>query len=286
MIEPKYATVIKHHLAAVVNLIETFVNALVTLFVDTVTLVLVKLSDSAITVSFRIIPLIAPVPNSITVYFVILKIGFGFWGAISAAVTLELTIFFLIDKALLLLDGYFVNPAKYKVLFYSMVGAVMLGTVTIMGLLAYLEFSDGGHPILSVFPIFSLLAFIGIGVGRWKDRQDKIAESEKLERKQEREAKRLNQHRGAVKPLDLPVSPNVSPNGDPIKERRKAVATYFKENGNKSYQDAATHLSITNKGTVYQDVTWLIKRGVMEKVTNNGVSGLAVNGKFDDFMKG
>lgn len=68
--------------------------------------------------------------------------------------------------------------------------------------------------------------------------------------------------------------------------RRKRVATHYKTNSSDSYQVVATALDIPNKGTVYQDVQWLVKQGILEVTKNNGVQAVRVNGNYDQFMKG
>ena len=69
-------------------------------------------------------------------------------------------------------------------------------------------------------------------------------------------------------------------------DRRKQVATYYKDNAMASYQVAADALNISSKTTVYNDLKWLEKQGVLHVQRDGKTTNVAVNGQYDSFVNG
>lgn len=286
--EPKYAKVIKLHFGTGVGLVQFTLESLVNLIIGFVTYATSNISNSMMEIAAHSIIFVAPIPNSMTVYRTLSKAEYGSFGGWAGAIAVELVLFFVIEGDLFVLSRYIKDRESYKVAFYAMSTSVILGTVSVIGLVAYLEIAEGGMPILAIMPVFSFIAFITVAVKRWIEGRDTEERENRELRRQERAEKR-----GAVSPPVKPLAnPLANPLGvtptepklDPTLVRRKRVATHYKTNSADSYQVVATALQIPNKGTVYQDVQWLVKQGILEITKNNGVQAVRVNGKYDEFM--
>lgn len=134
-----------------------------------------KMADSAIEIASRAIALAAPLPNAINLSTVVIgDLGWGKPAAIAFAITIEIAVFYLVEVALKQFDGYLEDPKRYRVPLVAMVTTLGVGAAVVMTLVYHLE----THKIMTLLPIISICAFVGIGLQRWHDRnQNKAIQS-------------------------------------------------------------------------------------------------------------
>lgn len=224
-----------------------------------------QLADEAVEIAARGVALAAPLPNAISMYNISQKeLDWSWQAALAFAVTLEIVVFLLVEVALLLWDGYLTNPQRYSLPFKVIIGVVLIAVAVVMGLVFTLE----THKIMATLPIVSLCSFVGIGLKRWHERTGKTAPE-------------------IVKVAVVPEAqqPAQAENDETI-DRRQRVATYYKDNATASYQAVADALNISSKTTVYNDLKWLEKRGVLHVQRDGKTTNVAVNGQYDSFVNG
>ena len=215
-----------------------------------------QFADESVEIAARAVALAAPLPNAINMYNVAMRdLGYHQFAAFAFALTLEIVVFLLVEVALRLWDGYLLKPTRYRLPLYAMVAIVLVATSVVMGIVYVLE----PHKIMAFLPVVSLCSFVGIGLKRWDERH-----SEKQ----------------AVSPF-VPEVQNVN---DDVTERRRQVATYYRDNPNDSYQTVADALNVTSKTTVYNDVKWLERQGVLHVERNGKTQTVNVNGQYETFM--
>ncbi len=221
-----------------------------------------QLADEAVEIAARGVALAAPLPNAISMYNISQKeLDWSWQAALAFAVTLEIVVFLLVEVALLLWDGYLTNPQRYWLPFNVIIGVVLIAVAVVMGLVFTLE----THKIMATLPIVSLCSFVGIGLKRWHERTS----------------------RNTVQDIGVPeVQEPAQPANDETIDRRQRVATYYKDNATASYQAAADALNISSKTTVYNDLKWLEKRGVLHVQRDGKTTNVAVNGQYDSFVNG
>jgi DeoR-like helix-turn-helix domain len=135
-----------------------------------------KMADSAIEIASRAIALAAPLPNAINLSTVVINdLGWGQAAAVAFAITIEIAVFYLVEVALKQFDGYLEDPKRYRVPLVVMVTTLGVGAAVVMTLVYHLE----THKIMTLLPIISICAFVGIGLQRWHDRnQGKLAQAQ------------------------------------------------------------------------------------------------------------
>lgn len=241
--------------------IEKHYNAVLGIFRHFIT----QFADESVEIAARAVALAAPLPNAINMYNVAQRdLGYSAFASFAFALTLEIVVFLLVEVALKLWDGYLVKPARFQYPFYVSIGIVLVATAVVMGIVYVLE----PHKIMAFLPIVSLCSFVGIGLKRWDERNaNTVAE--------------------AVQNVVVPEvqQPEQAQNGDAM-NRRKMVATYYKDNPNATYQQAADDLDVTSKATVFNDVKWLEKRGVVHVERDGKTTNVRVNGQYETFING
>lgn len=129
-----------------------------------------RMADSAIEIASRAIALAAPLPNAINLSNVVIgDLGWGKAAAIAFAITIEIAVFYLVEVALKQFDGYLEDPKRYRVPLIGMVITLCVGASVVMTLVYHLE----THKIMTLLPIISICAFVGIGLQRWHDRNQR-----------------------------------------------------------------------------------------------------------------
>ena len=241
--------------------IETHYNAIRGIFRHFIT----QFADESVEIAARAVALAAPLPNAINMYNVAMRdLGYSSFASFAFALTLEIVVFLLVEVALKLWDGYLVKPQRFQYPFYVSIGIVLVATMVVMGIVYVLE----PHKIMAFLPIVSLCSFVGIGLKRWD----------------ERNAQTQNE---TVQNAHVPeVQQPEQPQNDDALNRRKMVATYYKDNPNATYQTAADALNVTSKATVFNDVKWLEKRGVVHVERDGKSTNVRVNGQYETFING
>lgn len=238
--------------------IETHYNAALGIFRHFIT----QFADESVEIAARAVALAAPLPNAINMYNVAVRdLGYGSFASFAFALTLEIVVFLLVEIALKMWDGYLVKPGRFRYPFHVSIGIVLVATSVVIGIVYVLE----PHKIMALLPVVSLCSFVGIGLKRWDERNAIMA----------------------VQTATVPeVRQHEQPMNDAANERRKQVATYYRCNATASYQAAADALNITSKATVYNDLKWLEKRGVLHVQRDGKTTNVAVNGMYEQFVNG
>lgn len=224
-----------------------------------------QFADESVEIAARAVALAAPLPNAINMYNVAVRdLGYGSLASFAFALTLEIVVFLLVEISLKMWDGYLIKPARFWHPFRVSIGIVLVATSVVIGIVYVLE----PHKIMALLPVVSLCSFVGIGLKRWDERNASLIE---------------NIVQKAIVPE---VRKAEQPLNDAAIERRKQVATYYKDNGTASYQAAADTLNITSKATVYNDLKWLEKQGVVHVERAGKTTNVEVNGQYEHFVNG
>jgi hypothetical protein len=216
-----------------------------------------QFADESVEVAARAVALAAPLPNAINMYNVgIGQLGWSAPASFAFSLTLEIVVFLLVEIALLMWDGYLRNPKRYTMPLAVSVGIVLVSVAVVMTIVYQLE----THKIMALLPVVSLCSFVGIGLKRWNERNESHVQTA--------------------------IVPEVQAVNDGTIDRRKQVATHYLNNPMDSYQAAADALGITSKTTVYNDVKWLERNGVVHVERNGKTTNVTVNGQYETFMNG
>lgn len=217
-----------------------------------------QLADEAIEIAARAVMLFAPMPNAISMFNIVQREqGFTVLQALAFSFTLEIVVFLLVEIALVMWNGYLDRPRAYRWPFMLMAGVVLLATFIVVFMVYALE----PHKVMAWLPVVSLCSFVAIGLKRWHERNQ------------------ANAVQNAVVPV-------VQPANDETTERRKQVATHYLNSPTDSYQTVADTLGITSKATVYNDVKWLERQGVLHVERNGKTTNVRVNGQYETFVNG
>ncbi len=236
---------------------EKHYNAVLGMFRHLIT----QFADESVEIAARAVALAAPLPNAINMYNVAVKdLGYAPFAAFAFSLTLEIVVFLLVEISLKMWDGFLVNPKRYRIMLGVSIAVVLVSVSVVMCIVYVLE----PHKIMAFLPVVSLCSFVGIGLKRWDERNSKTAHE-------------------IVK---VAAVPEVEPINDETIDRRQRVATYYKDNATASYQAAADALNISSKTTVYNDLKWLEKRGVLHVQRDGKTTNVAVNGQYDSFVNG
>jgi len=151
-----YQSWVERHWSAVLEIVEHIIT---------------KFADSTIEIAAKAIALAAPFPNALNLASVVTSdLGWGLPAAFAFALTIEIVVFFLVEVALMLFDGYLDNPNQYRVPLVAMVTTLLVGSSVVMIMVYNLE----THKIMTLLPLISICAFVGIGLRRWHERNQKV----------------------------------------------------------------------------------------------------------------
>lgn len=217
-----------------------------------------QLAEQLIEIAARAVMIFAPMPNAISMFNIVQREqGFTVLQALAFSFTLEIVVFLLVEIALVMWNGYLTNPRAYRWPFALMTGVVLVATFIVVFMVYALE----PHKVMAWLPVVSLCSFVAIGLKRWHERTQPNA-------------------------VQIAVVPVVQATNDETTERRKQVATYYRDSPTDSYQTVADALGITSKATVYNDVKWLERNGVVHVERNGKTTNVRVNGQYETFMNG
>lgn len=156
MNKTRYQSWVERHWSAVLEIVEHIIT---------------KFADSTIEIAAKAIALAAPFPNALNLASVVTgDLGWGLPAAFAFALTIEIVVFFLVEVALMLFDGYLERPAQYRVPLAAMVTTLLIGSAVVMVMVYNLE----THKIMTLLPLISICAFVGIGLRRWHERNQKV----------------------------------------------------------------------------------------------------------------
>lgn len=147
--------------------------------VDLIAFVVGHTSDQGADVAIRALPILVPLPNAISMYFVSKTVlGFTHEQALAFAAAIECAMFGLIEVALHMFDGYLKDKRRYAWPFYISLGVVVVVTVIIIRLVYVLEIGAEGHTILALLPVMSCASAVGLGLKRWHNRNEQQTQTE------------------------------------------------------------------------------------------------------------
>ena len=149
---------------ATVNIFESikrFYGALI----DLIGFIVDKTSDQGADIAIRALPIVSPLPNAISMYYVsqtVLK--FTDPQAKAFAIAMELALFGLFEVVLKMFDGWQRDPKRYKAPLSLAAGIAIFVMVLIIVVVAIIE-TD--RPILATLPLFSAAGAAALSLRRW-----------------------------------------------------------------------------------------------------------------------
>lgn len=163
---------------------------------DLIGFVVEQTSDKSADLASRALPIIAPLPNAITIYTVTqATFNFTEWQALAFAASVEVALFAMIDTSLRLFDSLDEHREKYEKPFKILSISTAAIMVIIMVIVFVIESqSEEKVWVMSLLPLISGLCAVGLALSRWDNRNKRRwAEAEAEKRKQmeaDAEAKR------------------------------------------------------------------------------------------------
>lgn len=147
--------------------------------IDLIAFVVGHTSDQGADVAIRALPILVPLPNAISMYFVSKTVlGFTHEQALAFAAAIECAMFGLIEVSLHMFDGYLKDRRRYQWPFYISLSVVGLVTFIIIVLVYRLEVGASGHTILALLPVMSCASAVGLGLKRWHNRNEHQTQTE------------------------------------------------------------------------------------------------------------
>ena len=131
-------------------------------------------SDQAADIAARSLPIVAPLPNAISVYFVSQSaLGFNEYQAIAFACAIEIAMFAVIEIALIMFDGLLKDERRYRGAFKLSLGVSVGVLILIILFVVFVEVShEGGNPVLAGMPLLSGASAIMLALKRWHLRNE------------------------------------------------------------------------------------------------------------------
>lgn len=140
--------------------------------IDLIGFIVGKTSDQGADIAIRALPILAPLPNAISMYYVSQEVlHFGDWQAMAFASSVELALFGLFEVVLKMFDGLQTNRRLYTWPFRLACGVALGIMVLIIIVVARLEVAN---PILSVLPLFSAAGATALALRRWDERNHMV----------------------------------------------------------------------------------------------------------------
>lgn len=139
----------------------------------TIGLIVEKASDECAEIAIRALPLVAPLPNAIGLFFVAQSaLRFDYWQALAFALSAELALFGLVDVVLRIFNNYLADKERYK---WPLVTAIVCATLMLL-IVAVVVYSlevvhAGGNKILAVLPFISGVGAVALAIRRWDNVQ-------------------------------------------------------------------------------------------------------------------
>jgi len=192
-----------------------------------------RTSDSLADILTKALPLVAPVPNAVSIYYVSMStLDYNWVQALAVAASIECMFFALTEVVLKSWELWRTDKDEYWMPLAVSVGAFVTFFLLVMGLVYTLEVSAGHSMAPLAFPVVSVVSAIALGVTRWHNRSNKA----------------VTTHRAVTKRVSVPVATPV--------ERAVAIVT----------QET---VSVDEKpGSVVDDEVTVAKNGARMTVTD------------------
>lgn len=161
----------------VFSAIKKFYGALI----DLIGFIVDKTSDQGADIAIRALPIVSPLPNAISMYYVSqTALHFTDWQAKAFAAAMELALFGLFEVVLKMFDGWQKNPKRYSIPLRLATGIAVFVMFLIIGVVAFVE-TD--RPILATLPLFSAAGAAALSLRRWHAHNEQV-DAELLELRQ------------------------------------------------------------------------------------------------------
>lgn len=154
---------------------------------DLITYFFIALADHGVEIASRAIALSAPVPNAVSVYYIVTtELHFHPVAAVMTAAVIELIGFFLIERALAQLDSLFTEITWESITKFSIsLFSVIVGVSIVIYFIYQMEsLKPDGHRIMAWWPVLSLCVFTSQGLHIWdkKSRSKRAMNRNKTQR--------------------------------------------------------------------------------------------------------
>ena len=157
---------------------------------EVIDFVVSRTSDSLADILTKALPLVAPVPNAVSIYYVSMStLGYNWVQALAVASSIECMFFALTEVVLKSWELWRTDKEEYWLPLAVSVGAFVTFFLLVMGLVYTLEVSAGHSMAPLAFPVVSVVSAIALGVTRWHNRSNKA----------------IAAHRTATKRVSVPV---------------------------------------------------------------------------------
>lgn len=151
-------------------MIVRFVSNLYNSILQIVDFIVGRTSDTLADIMIRALPLLAPLPNAISIYYVVQHepLNYNTWQAFGAAAALECMFFALTEVTLKMWDGV-QKDRRYIRALQVMIGLFVAYFLLVVVMVAVLEVKNGNYAPLA-FPFVSVVAALALGCERWHKR--------------------------------------------------------------------------------------------------------------------
>lgn len=141
---------------------------------EVIDFVVSRTSDSLADILTKALPLVAPVPNAVSIYYVSMStLGYNWVQALAVASSIECMFFALTEVVLKSWELWRTDKEEYWLPLAVSVGAFVTFFLLVMGLVYTLEVSAGHSMAPLAFPVVSVVSAIALGVTRWHNRSNK-----------------------------------------------------------------------------------------------------------------
>lgn len=234
-----------------------------------------RTSDSLAGILIKALPLLAPVPNAVSVWRISQQSPLHYdtlqAGALAASV--EGLFFALTAVALDMFDGYLIDKDRYRWPL-RIAGGLLIGFFVLVEVIVlFIE----TNPVAMAFPVISLIAALGLGCARWHQRNQKSPQFLRAIRttKSKPETEQPTQQINSVSPI---LSEKTADNLNPIERmnaarqlkidnRRNTILQFLKET-ELPIPEIANRLSVS-ENTIRKDLDALQDAG--HSMSVNGV---------------
>lgn len=122
-------------------------------------------SDQSADIVIRALPLVAPAPNAISMFYVSQSVlGFNWWQAFTFATCVEFVLFGLFEGSLFMFDGYQLDARRYK---WPLVFSVFVSLMALVLIIKIVSSLETEHSILAVLPLLSAAGATTLALKRW-----------------------------------------------------------------------------------------------------------------------
>lgn len=141
---------------------------------EVIDFVVSRTSDSLADILTKALPLVAPVPNAVSIYYVSMStLDYNWVQALAVAASIECMFFALTEVVLKSWELWRTDKDEYWMPLAVSVGAFVTFFLLVMGLVYTLEVSAGHSMAPLAFPVVSVVSAIALGVTRWHNRSNK-----------------------------------------------------------------------------------------------------------------